>query len=896
LQINFIMSDLCSNYASLRDDCRQHPAPSVASMVDPTDMNDIRPFLGLMAENNMWLFQDEIEYLLDTQSVQVKVRYAHDPFRSTRRHVVLMDLKNPSRMVTYDEVTIQYDPKNPLLPISPPQTVITNYNASVAAHSDGTDMFTDGGVDVKTRRRSLLAPDNAGQEEEDQSSKYARRRLAENVFLEHMRMKIAGFPHINVPEEFLTLSAANAIGDVNNGKIPLAEANRRMLNAVGDSRDINIDPQISNHGYCVATTLTDEQGNNLPCLSDVDGLDMQLPAAYFSNVYVSTLSGSIAWPDEAKDVYSIQEYETAQIVFRSDLKLLSEMHMYDGTSAPTASPSSPHRLLTSSSPEWSMMALTKMHFDDHHQENRIHGHLNKHEARNLQVKADFEALDRALGKIIDFHKKTEHISRAQLEELREQRRQLTIKTHTTSIYDDASLTPYYTDGAKARETATVHASLSITSAFKLQLQNKLPSFLWGKIEQYLQTPQSDFPDQYKVPMRRGYTCAEFHNLMAELLLDVADLDDVLLKTIKYSNAVNNTLSVIPKLQTKLNAIIEVNNLMKPVIAVVSKIPYVGGVAKAFQTAFNAAVTSPITPVKAKLDAIQVKINQYKIKQGNSKYLINAKKTATGVNNFITGSALLSDGLVAVDDSCFWTPTIVNGKATYNFTATGVICKDLSVPLKVILGEVNALKVKLNTFLGQITLLGGLMEQALDFDVNFDIGILSTLKSIFATLSSFLTKQISICIPWVCTRTQTTCTTITYPCGVNTCCGWYGCWPCGVRTCSSQTCVSIPIPYACSQCATFSIQQILDGLMSVVDQLQQLIWDALNSLASALNITFPTFTFPGLPSLDFLTGIDNFLASILANFDTIFDAFTLNMNVFLVKFNLITWPTVCPPKP
>jgi hypothetical protein len=884
LKINFIMSDLCTNYASLRSDCRAHPAPSVATLVNASDLHDIRPFLGLIAEDHVWMFQDEIEYLLDTSSVAVRVRYAHDPFRDTRRHVVLMDLKNPNRMVTYDEVTIQYDPKNPLLPIYPAQTFITNYNASSGVHAaDGTNVFTSsGGVDVQTGRRHLDAEMMMNDNNHDKFDD-ARSRLVEDAFLGHVRTKIAGFPRISIPDEFLTSFSSSPVISESDGLIPLEEANRRMLNAVGESRNISIDPEMSNQGYCV-TTMSDAQGNNLPCLSDLEGdVQMELPAAYFSNVMIGTLSGSIVWPS-LKDVYSIEEFETAEIVFRADLKHLADLHMHNDTSSASSSSSSRRQLLSAES------MMTTMKFDDQHQEKRILRHLNKRQSHEDQTRADFEALDHAIGRFIDHHRQNEHISRSQLSELQEQRRRL-------SVFEDDSLQQLFLNATKARDSATMFAHLKISPEMKKKLKAKLSNAVWNQLEKYLSNQVTGFIDQFEVPIRRGYSCAHFHGLMAELIMGMTEVDDVLMKTIAYSTTVNKTLSFIPHLQKKLDGIIEINNLMKPVISIISKIPYVGGLAKVFQQSFNAVVTNPITPAKAKLDSIQAKIVQYKVFRNNNKYLVNAKLAAMGLQSFIKYSSTASDGLVAIDDICLWTPaTGPNGVTSYNFTVTGMTCSDLSIPIEAVLNEVNALKSKLNDFLGPIQQLGMLMELALTFDLNFDINILVIVKDIFAGLSSFLNQSISICIPWVCFRTTKVCTTVTYPCGVNFCCKWYGCWPCGIRFCSSQACVQVPVAYGCSQCATFSIQQILDRLLSVVDQLQNAIIAALNSLAAALHITFPTISIPGLPSLDFLNAIDGFLENLFANFDNFFDQFNLLINGFLPKINGIDWPTVCPPNP
>eukprot|EP01040_Poterioochromonas_malhamensis_P016299 gene16299-18472_t len=389
LKVSFIMSDLCANYPTLRTDCRSYPAPSVVRPVNVSSLQDRRPFIGTMAEDGLWMFQDEIEYLLDAYSVQVKVRYAHDPLRDTRRHVVLMDLKNPSKMVTYDEVTIQYDPNNPTFLIQSAQTFITNYNASSAVKSDGTDTFLDGGVDVETggSRRRLMAHD---------------------AFVAHVRSKISGFPSIDIPPEMLTSSVFHGLEK--DSMLPMYEVNRR-LNAVGSSRNISVDVEESADGYCVTTEM-DENGNYLPCLSDVAGLSMQYPKSYFSNVWIGTLSGSIAWPD-ASSIYSIEQYESTEIVYRSDLKALLDMQTFsNGSSNSTSRRLLSERTTRSSSTSSSLPSGYElaMSFTDDHQRMRIARHVDKNEELHERTKAHFEALDRALGAMLERHERRRRLS------------------------------------------------------------------------------------------------------------------------------------------------------------------------------------------------------------------------------------------------------------------------------------------------------------------------------------------------------------------------------------------------------------------------------------------------------------------------------------------------------
>lgn len=851
LRISFIMKDLCSNYASLRDTCRTYPAPSWSGMVDPSNPNDIRPFVGLSAEDNVWMFQDEVEYLLDSSSVQVKVRYAHDPFRSSRRHVVLMDLKNPSHMASYDEVTIQYDPNDPSLTIPQPQTFITNYNGSSAVTSAGANVLTSGGgVNVNTRRLS------SSFESDEILDSHHRRRLAEDVFITHMRSKVFGFPRINVP--------GDVVKSMLSDEIPLDVANRR-LNAVGSSRNISIDAELSPGGYCI-TELKDDFGNKLPCLSDLPDVTIQLPASYFANVMIATLPGSISWPKKA-DIYSIVEYTTAEIVYRSDLKHIQDLHTHE---SPSASPTA-RRALTSAQHK-----LSSMSFEDELQKIRVHRHLKKSELHLTKVQAQFEELDQALARMLqESNDAVEFMSH------------VSVKHGRRLAVVDPAVQAQMDQSAKGRESVVQYQQSQISDALIQNLKLVIP-FPGGLVLGYaLSTPVGNAAaGLLKVPVRQGSTCAEFHGLMGQMLGGVLELDDALLKVLTASNFVNKTLhnNLIPAWAKKLGGLIDLNKLMKPVIYGIGLIPYVGTVAKGFQNLFNTAITTTVAPIKEKLDQIQKKIEDSKIKQRNNNFLKKLQFTAKLVQKFIYASVLLSDGLVVLDAGAFWTPTNVNGVDTYNFTVVGSQCKALAVPLRQMLDEIKALKAQMLTFFGQIQQVSTLMETAVAFLASFDDAFLTSLRSIFQVLGDFLNKPISVCIPWVCWTTKQACTTIGYPCGVSYCCAWYGCWPCGIQWCSYQSCVPVPVAYSCNSCATFTVNDILNGLMSVVEALGSALMNGLNALASALNIKFPSINIPGLPSLNFLSTIDNMIANMFQTSDTVFDSFTVKVNDFMNKFD------------
>ena len=354
---------------------------------------------------------------------------------------------------------------------------------------------------------------------------------------------------------------------------------------------------------------------------------------------------------------------------------------------------------------------------------------------------------------------------------------------------------------------------------------------------------------------------------------------------EYSDNVDRSIDSVKDLQDMLKDLIMVNNVMKPVMPAVGSIPYVGPVAKVFQNTFNTIVTNPITPAKKSVDSLQTKITQSRIKEYNAKFFNTAQNISTIMFNFVSDSTIYSDVLIAADNVCLWTPTTVNGVVTYNYTLTGQTCSTLNTVLKEVLSDINSIKSKVDIFLGRIQQVSNFVDIARTFIRTFDAQMISLVQSIFAVIASFMNKQISACIPWVCFRNRQICSTISYPCGVKKCRTPFGRIPCGVKWCSGTECVTVPEPYECPQCASFTVQQIINGVMSVMNQLQSIIINALNSLAKALGITFPEVSIPGLPSIDFMSGVESFLTSLFDDIMSPLNSVAKDLNKIRSKFQL-----------
>ena len=64
------------------------------------------PYPGTAAVRGEWYFQDVVVYEKDKDSLKVTIRYAHDPKRDARVHVIMMS-QDEKRFAQYDEIQLE---------------------------------------------------------------------------------------------------------------------------------------------------------------------------------------------------------------------------------------------------------------------------------------------------------------------------------------------------------------------------------------------------------------------------------------------------------------------------------------------------------------------------------------------------------------------------------------------------------------------------------------------------------------------------------------------------------------------------------------------------------------------------------------------------------------------
>lgn len=122
----------CANYPELADKCNSAVIPDLYGVTDPDGLiSRMAPYPGLIPSEKSWRFSDLIEYYRDQYTIQMKIRYSHDPKKNYRQHVLLVSISDPSKVISYDLVTTYHDPANPYSEFTVPRTYVMNYLVTV---------------------------------------------------------------------------------------------------------------------------------------------------------------------------------------------------------------------------------------------------------------------------------------------------------------------------------------------------------------------------------------------------------------------------------------------------------------------------------------------------------------------------------------------------------------------------------------------------------------------------------------------------------------------------------------------------------------------------------------------------------------------------------------------
>jgi len=876
--ITFVMKDRCANYDSLIADCQKHAAPKIEPTEKETSIlanglyADV-PFFGMTPIDGKWFFKDEITYRKDKDTIQLKVRYAHDPYRASRIHVVMVDRNNPSHVLSYDEVTTTTNPKKQTETLLDPQTFITNYHLDRIVEPGGA-------LDAEVTR-------------EDSPEDMSRRRklVADDAFHAHILTKISGFPKISILEDFIgrpdhevgtiTFTANSFDPDgrrLEETAAPVTidvEVTGKGSYAIAKASDLGLTANTSEayeslDGQYVAAYIT---GANADGRRLFFGEDVNEPKAQFDSPSVTNEMGYIVWPSQS-DVVSLPDYESTEILYRSELKYQKDYHANgDSTSSNTE-----RKLL-----EGFKDTLYHIYEDEDHEQNSwrrlqlsLDGSVdvNKPMPRFLQKSiestgkhnAAFKELDAVLSELIGFVEERNKLD--ERNELEARRLQVSkwelyngysfddFVALITGVGDPVDLLPPISIGAlnKMIDSWTKTKILAMSYDNKdywgpfyspnvgirvTQIQNTFGGLLW-RLNNVTSMP-------YHVNAT-SKNCKRFYTQWGRTLNNLAVLVDVKDQIADVAQKTSDVLAELPTVRTAVESLIQVDKSLESSIPTIEKVPKVGIVLKVMAKAFNLAA-KVLPPAKKGIEAIQDVDAKIKLKDKLDKFLEYNEKLsrALAIVSYLHFQSL---GLTLLDQNC---PGLSN---------VDTICSGIGVALDAVNNEVDKATMPLRTFKNQLSAIWSSLTSAKTFTKSVNTAAFDTLKTVMAKIKSFLDQRIVIKLTYPNFRKRTSCTWVTWPCGLHWCrsCWWCCCcsWVCGVHWCGGNACVDWWEPFIDTQTFDFKISDIINGLTYCIDVVVKPLMAAAEKAAEAMGFRPPNvLSIPNVPGqAEFNRAIDN----------------------------------------
>lgn len=845
--ISFTMKERCANYEDLAEECSLSPAPDLnAANDDPTGVLDnLRPFIGLHPEQSKWVFIDEIEYRKDPYTIQLKVRYSHDYFFDRRRHVVMMDIEDPSKIISYDEVEIDYDPENILINLASPTIYYTNYEV-VTDLDDQLQDFIDG--EEITGRRLLQTADAA--------------------FHRHIRANmLAGFPDVFIDDDYLLKSVSS-----HHNHPHYVAKNGGMRRKLSGDDDDAIDDDANLETVSVTASVTTRYVHGLASIanttralasgmitnqtlfdSDYRGTVTNLPAALsnasgyydddgaaaivtgvqataqegqvlFDFIELETESGLIQWVDRG-DTYEIDEFADTPILQRYLLKQDRDQHAAladlsdddsDADDFYSASSSSARELmltLTKNAKKFSFSHLGEQHealysydatrrstsfaHNDRHQ--KLSEHMNwlagfvEQSHRNVVTRqhsrhtpsSGLPLSHEQFGTMMDSTRAEmeQALSNGLLKIPTPSTNAATVSTHDNRVLRTISSTSnakwtnrmqYLLDTAKDEafeqmRDALMTEQLEATLAFMTEVQGTVDLISSGEFITKVQPDTTSVYSFLDEMTNMHDSCARFMSLNTELLsafdayLTMQEqLNDILA-------TVQDGVADLKDLDTGLGGMVDLKNYLAPTIPAASKIPYgIGVLIKAFYELYSKLISATVKPVSDVVEdiaaqftnarmAVLTDLQERNIEMGE-KVLETQEKLVIGAMKL-----LILDMVAVITDDC----------GTSAGTVTDAVCTTLADALEGPVDQINSFKKEMRTQYNFATGVANPVFQVAYEFLNNPVWsalspVLSFLQSMFDAINTLLNTRITVSIPWVCWRNVQSCSTISYPNGIQYC--------------------------------------------------------------------------------------------------------------------------------
>jgi hypothetical protein len=837
--MKFLMKERCENYPELADRCKTTPAMETDSGASPDIVEKISPFDGLTPSDSKWVFADEIEYSKDKYSTRLRVRYAHDVLREYRTHVILQDISNPSRIVTYDEVTVQTEEMNL-------ETKIVNYD-DMNLEDNNPSATGDSAVD--------------GQKFQDGGSfrRRLQRQLASDIFHAHVRTKIAGFPTLRFHEALDGITAVPGVGGKPHSlpdhilrrlaedgeEILVVDTETTVKNAAGSLYIGDNYTDAESMGFVDNATQYEEDLNaeitQLPIPMNVtdETFDLEEPTATFEEVDLLLEIGTIVWPVKS-EVVEIAQFKETPVEFRS--KMLER----EATETWYMNSTSGENMTTLAAATGGRRRLQEEADEDFSKKMRklkdslsgLIGHIENMQSSRLahsDEREDKSEWEEVRGRRLRRRRRKRRRRRSRRARRRSRSggkkaaaKLVTVakvgSTKVTSVVSDpltySGYTPSLLEKFKVDEANGAFRSSFAAVGYPLPTPTSFTKGTWAKY-----TPRT--------------TCKAMKNevLRTNEHIDVF-VGSVVPAITSAITTIKSSLADIKDLRTALGHVATVQKNLHLVMPALSKIPYAGPVLKVVDKAMKKMVDKIVKPIKTKIEQLEAKVAKARVEPRlttiNDK-AVEISKYVAMVQDQLTES---SHQLILADSVC---PRAASMETCDGLKNTLISPNNRLDVAKVAFNQFSIFSKSLDKLLAKVS---GFTTAKLWKKTK---PILEGMDQVLSILENFMNKKFKVCIPFVCTCCpRTHCANVDYPCGTKTCkkkvFGKKIKYPCGVKMCSTTQCVRIEKVQACNKCTSLTVNKILNTLSGGP------LFDLMEEGAKALGINLPSPKLPGLPSV------------------------------------------------
>lgn len=321
------------------------------------------------------------------------------------------------------------------------------------------------------------------------------------------------------------------------------------------------------------------------------------------------------------------------------------------------------------------------------------------------------------------------------------------------------------------------------------------------------------------------------------------IDGAQKETEEAAVTVQDGIAKVIDLENKLTTVSRVCGFLDLPLNVLGFLPYVGPAFKVFRQVLN-QFKNTIDSVNGRVKSINKQIADYKIDERMCTVRVNNDKFADLFRDLARNESKVVKPILEIDSRCG------GFKAVQDVcTVLDSIHRPVNTALEHVKNAVNQIRDIAKWPVALMQKIDLILKNPVNIAMN---NFFSTIEGLIQPFTNLLNRQISVSVPIPGIAHRHVCVPIHYPCGTKYCSKkvWRRKvrYPCGVNWCTRHQCSDVPYPTVTMTSFSFTVQQIITGVLSVLDLVMNALMSAIRGLIPglpSLQIPIPGFDFPDL---------------------------------------------------